>query len=198
MEGVSEQMEPDVRAARGGDPDAFARLVEQHEGRIYRLALRMTLSPDDAAELTQEAFLSAWRALPSFRGRSSFSTWLYRLAYNACIDFLRREKRRRAIFADPIETWAGDIREEPDGRSDPARLLERQSDREAVRAGLAALSEAHRQVLTLRELEGLSYAEIADLIGVSEGTVKSRLNRARLALREILSRQGNFFAADPS
>lgn len=175
-----------VSAARGGDQSAFAALVEANQGRVYALALRMTGNPEDAADLTQEAFLSAWRALGSFQGQAAFSTWLYRLTSNACIDFLRREKRR-AAFSMTMEEGGEDRQAQvPDERWSPDRALERSELRLELERALGELTPEHRQVLLLRETEGLSYAEIAQALEVEEGTVKSRLARARLALRERL------------
>jgi RNA polymerase sigma-70 factor (ECF subfamily) len=185
-----------VSRARQGDQEAFAALVRANQDQIYSLALRMTGSPEDGADLAQEAFLRAWRSLPSFQGESSFSTWLYRLTRNLCIDFLRREKRRSAAAAavsldddgggDAAPTQVSDPRFTPEGE------LERRELYAALDRALAQLSHDHRQVLVLRELEGLSYGEIAQALGLEEGTVKSRLARARLALRKSLLADGNF------
>ena len=168
--------------------------MEANQNRIYTLALRMTGSPEDGADLAQEAFLRAWRSLPSFQGESNFSTWLYRLTSNLCIDFLRREKRRKAVTAAvPLDGEEDSPPAQvPDHRFTPENELERRELRAAVDRGLAKLSDDHRQVLVLRELEGLSYVEIAGRLELEEGTVKSRIARARLALRNILLADGNF------
>lgn len=189
-----------VEQAKQGSREAFTALMELHQAKVYNLALRMTGSPEDAADLSQEAFLNAWRGLPSFQGDSAFSTWLYRLTSNACIDFLRREKRRQnvdsALSLDDGETDLASVI--PDRAPSPQAVLEGKELKEAIRQGLEQLSEEHRQVLVLREVTGLSYAEIAKVTGLEEGTVKSRIARARLALRNILRSGGNFSAPSSS
>ena len=183
-----------VQRARQGDEGAFAALVEQNQSRIFNLALRMTGNPDDAAELAQEAPVNARKGLAKCQGGSSFATWLYRLASNACIDFLRREKRRSGLSM----TVSLDEDEEerqvelPDLRYSPEVEAERRELRAAIREGLETLSEEHRKVLVLRELDGLSYAQIGQILGLEEGTVKSRIARARVALRKYLVSTGNF------
>ena len=173
------------RAARG-DAEAFRQLVEAYQTPAYRLAARMC-GPDSAEDVTQEAFLAAWRALPEFRGDCRFSTWLYRLVSNAAIDCLRREKRHR-------DTGDVDDLELPDGGPSLQEQAERSDTRDAVRRALDRLSPEHRQVLLLRFMQELDYGEIARALDVSEGTVKSRINRAKSKLREVLA-AGNFFDA---
>ena len=189
-----------VHRARKGDELAFEQLVTDNEKRIYNLCCRLTGNPDDGAELAQEAFLNAWRGLEKFHGESSFATWLYRLASNACIDFLRKEKRRRSLSM----TLSLDDEEEgrqaelPDQRFAPEERLEQAENRRAIAQALEAVSPEHRQVLVMREINGLSYAEIGQVLGLEEGTVKSRIARARAALRKRLLEQGNFFGGPSS
>ena len=183
-----------VKRAQRGDESAFAQLMRENETRIYNLTLRMTGNEQDALDLAQEAFFNAWKGLKFFKGDSSFSTWVYRLASNACIDHLRRKKRRQDI-SDPMpvvdeeDDRPPDI---PDERYAPEQVLERKQLRQAVAEGLKQLSDEHRQVLIMRELDGLSYQEIGQVLGLEAGTVKSRIARARLALRKILVETGNF------
>ena len=175
-----------IRRAAQGDAEAFRQLVEAYQTPAYRLAARMC-GPDGAEDVTQEAFLAAWRGLPQFRGDCRFSTWLYRLVSNAAIDCLRREKKHR-------DTGDVDDLELPDGGPSPQEQAERSDTRDAVRRALDRLSPEHRQVLLLRFMQELDYGEIARALNVSEGTVKSRINRAKSKLREVLA-AGNFFDA---
>jgi RNA polymerase sigma-70 factor (ECF subfamily) len=188
-----------VQLAKAGDQDAFETLVRTHEKMVYHLALRMTNNQEDACDLTQEAFISAYRALPKFKEESSFSTWLYRLATNACIDFLRKEKRRRVV---PLVTQDEDGEQRnleiPDPGGSPVAEMEKKELREAVHRGINLLTPEHRQVLLLREISGLNYLEIAETLGLEEGTVKSRIARARLRLREILVTDRNFSREESS
>lgn len=180
-----------VRAAAGGDEDAFAQLVALHEKKVYNLALRMCGDPEDAWDAAQEAFLSAWRGLPSFRGEAGFSS----LTSNAAIDLLRRNRRQRGEASLDDENLGIDA---VDRAPSPQEQAEAAELRGAVTAGLFRLSDAHRQALVLREVQGLSYEEIAAVLEVDMGTVKSRISRARSALRKILQESGNLSGYLPS
>ena len=184
-----------VRAAAGGDTEAFERLVRTYENKIYHLALRMCGSADEAADIAQEAFLAAWRGLPSFRGEANFATWLYRLTSNAAIDYLRRQKKQRGDLSLDDEELGLDAVDTAPGPQDAAEGAELRS---AVSEGLRRLGEDHRQVLVLREIQGLSYEEIAEVLALDLGTVKSRVSRARSALRKILLESGNLSGYLPS
>ena len=148
-------------------------------------------SREDAAEASQEAFLAAWQGLAFFRGESSFSTWLYRLTSNACVDLLRREGRHRAAAGPSLDDEEAGL-DVPDQTLSPQDEAERRELREAIDRGLEALTPEHRQVLVLREMHQLSYDEIADVLSLDVGTVKSRISRARKQLRNFLLKDGNF------
>lgn len=184
-----------ARRAGGGDEGAFSELVRLHEKKVYNLALRICGNQEDAEDAAQEAFLSAWRGLPNFRGEAGFSTWLYRLTSNAAIDCLRRTGRRRqSVSLDDGELGLDAV----DGAPSPQAAAEGKELRQAVLEGLAQLSEDHRQALALRELQEMSYEEISAALGVDLGTVKSRISRARSALRKILQESGNLSGYLPS
>ena len=180
-----------VSAARGGDLDAFEALVRLYEKRVFALTLRMCGNTEDAAEAAQETFLAAWQGLAFFRGDASFSTWLYRLASNACVDLLRREGRHRAAAGLSLDDEERNL-DVPDPARSPQDEAERRELRESIDRGLAALSPEHRQVLVLREIHQLRYDEIADVLSLDVGTVKSRISRARKQLRKFLLDCGNF------
>lgn len=174
---------------RDGDQRAFEDLVGRYEKKVYNLAYRMSGNADDASDLAQEAFVRVYTALPSFRGQSSFATWLYRIATNVCLDELRRRGRQPVLSLDqPVAMDEGQVvRQTVDPSTGPLEELERGEVQAAVQRGISSLQPEHRAVIVLRDLQGLSYDEIAEALECSLGTVKSRLNRARLALRERLS-----------
>ena len=185
--------------ARRGDQAAFEQLVLDNQNKVWSLALRFTGDREAAADLAQEAFLRAWQGLEGFQGESSFSTWVYRLTVNVCIDYLRKKTRREAVETTvPLDgvgsAWAGPA----DWEQDPQRRLERSERARALERGLARLPGWQRRILVLRELSGLSYREIGEKLDLDPGTVKSRIARARSALRKILLEDGNFFEAEPS
>ena len=176
-----------VAQAQGGDPEAFSQLVERHQTMVYRLALGKTGSPQDAEEVTQTAFLKAWQGLRTFQGKAAFSTWLYRLTANAAVDLLRRRREPALSLDDP------DLPPIPDQAPSPEELSMAAERRRLLWQAIDQLPESHRLPLVLRELEGLSYREIARALDLEEGTVKSRLARGRLMLRQQLLESGTFY-----
>lgn len=173
-----------------GDETAFEALVRLYDKKVYTLCRRMCISEEDAQEAAQDAFLAVWRAIGAFRQESSFSTWLYRLATNACIDLLRRNKRSGGSVSLDDEETAPEL---VDTRPLPQQELERRETQRLIEDGLRALPEDYRAILLLREVQGLSYAEIAEVTQLELGTVKSRISRGRILLRNYLTASGNFF-----
>ena len=181
-----------MRRVLEGDVNAFEDLVTEHEKGVYAIAQRMTGNAEDAADMTQETFIKAYNSLSSFRGDSKFSVWLYRIATNVCLDFLRSRSRKPTVSLsvedDDGEETQMDIADESQS---PEQLLERGLTRDAVRRGLKSLSPEYRQILLLREIQGLSYEEIAEALTLEVGTVKSRIFRARKRLCAFLLEDGN-------
>lgn len=181
-----------IKRASAGDADAFEQLVLTYQTPIYNLCLRMTGNPEDAADLSQESFLKAWRSLGSFQFESSFSTWLYRLASNTCLDYLRSIKRHPKVSLT-VEDSDGETQmmDFPDTAPTPEDAAISKEENELLSRAMQELDEQQRQILTLRVVNDLSYAEIAEILSIKEGTVKSRLARTRDALRKKLLQSGN-------
>lgn len=181
-----------IRRAAAKDESAFEQLMLLHQKPVYNICYRMAGNADDALDLSQETFLRAWRCLDQYQFASSFSTWLYRLCSNLCIDFLRRRKRQQAM---PLTFEDADGEEQTLSVPDPAPSPEEQTElkltREALAAAMAQLLPEHRAVLQLRVCEELPYEQIAEILDIQIGTVKSRLSRARTQLKKVLER-GNF------
>jgi len=203
-----ERSEPDpsdleaVTRAAGGDHDAFRVLVERYQDRAYGLALRVMRDEEQAKDVVQEAFLKAYRSLDRFEGRSSFYTWFYRVVMNLCIDAKRRQPSGRMVEWDeshaleaPAGTGLDAVDPARQQASGPAGDLERAELRDTIGRAIEALPDDARQTLMLREVDGLSYSEIAKSLGVPKGTVMSRLHHARRRLRTLLAEQG---VQDPS
>lgn len=181
-----------VRKVLGGDANAFETLVLEYEKNVYNIALRMTGNSEDAADMTQEAFIKAYNSLQSFRGDSKFSVWLYRIVSNVCLDFLRSKNRRPTVSLSVEDDDGEDAQlDVADESQSPELLLDRKLTRDSVRRGLDSLPPDYRQILLLREIQGLSYDEIAQALSLEVGTVKSRIFRARKRLCTFLIDDGN-------
>lgn len=185
---ISSQSEQDdtqlVKASQQGDQDAFASLVQRHQRRVFNMVLRMLQDYEEASEVTQEAFLAAWMGLPSFRGEARFATWLYRIAYNCALKQLERRKRERYLRA-AIE--AEQILEEVNKQAEDT--LELRARQAIVREQLEQLPTKYRIVLTLRHIQEMTYEEMADILTLPIGTIKTHLFRARHLLKERLLAQ---------
>ena len=175
-----------LQRAKKGEMAAFESLVTAYERRVYSLALRSTGSEADAADIAQEVFLRAYRSLDTFRGESGFSTWLYRITVNLCVD-LARKNNPAGSLDDEQALEAPETR----GAYQPETALANSELRRELDAALSLVSEEHRKIVILRDVAGMSYADIAAALELEEGTVKSRLARARAALRKILIERGN-------
>lgn len=180
-----------VARIRGGDYQAFEALVSRYEGKVYRLSMRMLRNQEDAEDALQETFLQVYRGLNGFEGRSTFSTWLFRLATNVCLMKIRHRETEPANLL-PLEEYLPrheegehpQIRDWPDK---PEEMLLNKESREKMLEALGKLPGEYRAVFILRDIEGFSNAEAGEALGISVAAVKSRLHRARLTLRGMLS-----------
>lgn len=188
----ADQGRPDqelVDLARAGDMRAFDELVTRYRGKVYAMIYHMVRNEQDAWEISQEAFVRAWKSLPRFKARSSFYTWLYRIASNSAIDWLRRQKPQSAgEFDDENIALTPMVGQDvsPQAEPSPEENIHRRDIIRRIEKALDQLSEEHRTVILLKEVEGLAYKEIAEVVGCSIGTVMSRLFHARKKMQTLL------------
>jgi RNA polymerase sigma-70 factor (ECF subfamily) len=171
-----------IDATLSGESAAFGQLVQKYQERLYNTMVHVVGSRDDARDVVQDAFVQAYLKLESFQRNSAFYTWLYRIAFNVAASHCRR--KRPAASVEQAREAAG--HEPVDGRAGPHQRLEEEERRRQVRQAIAALGEEYRVVLVLREIDGCSYEAIAEVLDLPIGTVRSRLHRARMQLREML------------
>lgn len=182
-----------VRQSQSGDTLAMERLILKYQSRIYNVILKMCGNPDDAAELTQETFVKVIESIDKFKGRSSFYTWLFRIGVNLTLNFCQRNARMAARSLDADATDHDDTARQrlgdflsDDRAADPAMVAQSRELCDLAKTSLLKLDEPQRAVVVLRDIEGMNYAEIADVLNIELGTVRSRLSRARSNLRKIL------------
>ena len=182
-----------IERASGGDPAAFNRLMEMHEKRMYAVALRMCGNREDAQDCLQEAMLRVYRAIGSFKGQSSFGTWVYRITMNTCLDELRRKKNKQSTSLDNMldQGWSP-----TDDSASPEKKVMQIEMRKSISKSIQELPEDMRSAVIMRDIHGYSYDEIADMLNVNVGTIKSRISRGREKLREKLSNFSELFGTN--
>lgn len=173
-----------LRKAQRGDPEAFGRLMEPLEQLVWRVCWHYTGDREASSDCGQEAMIRIWRALDSYRGDCAFESWVYRIAANCCMDWLRKKKRDRSVSIEPMRDQGFDPADTSPGTE--AQVIAK-DERRRLREAIALLPEDQREALVLTQLERVSYEEAARMLDVSEGTVKSRVNRAKARLKEILT-----------
>lgn len=177
-----------VKKSQSGDIEAFEQLVSAYDKRAYNIAYRVMGNEEDAKDMAQEAMLRVYRSIKDFKGQSSFSTWLYRIVTNVCLDELRRRKNDKHVsFDSTIQTEDGELHMElSSDKETPETAYERVEQRELIKKAIRELNDEYRSVIVLRDIQGFSYEEISNMLECSLGTVKSRINRARAMLRDKL------------
>ncbi len=177
-----------VKKSQAGDVEAFELLIDSYDRRAYNIAYRVMGNEEDAKDMAQEAMLRVFRSIKDFKGQSSFSTWLYRIVTNVCLDELRRRKNVKYISIDStIQTEDGEMHIELSSDMEtPESAYERLEQRELIKRAIQELNDEYRSVIVLRDIQGFSYEEISNILDCSLGTVKSRINRARTMLRDRL------------
>ena len=174
-----------IERSQNGDVKAFEELISGHEKRIYNIAYRLTGNYHDASDMAQETIIKIYKSISKYRGDAAFTTWIYRITVNTCMDELNRRKRKKESFYDIEE---GEVFNEiADYSMNPENIIEQERIKQYLENLILALNPEYRIVMVLREHSGFSYQEIADYLNISIGTVKSRINRARIALQRKIT-----------
>lgn len=184
---MSEQERLLIERAQSGDVESFEKLIKAHQAYAYNIAYRMVGNEEDAKDASQEALIKVFKSLKNFSGDSAFSTWLYRIVMNTCKDLLRKRKTNEISIDKGYETDEGQVQIEiEDTSSDPVTMYEEKEVRITIEDAIDDLPNNYKSVVVLREVQGLSYDEIAEIEDIPVGTVRSRINRGRRILREVL------------
>lgn len=181
-----------LRRAQRGDPEAFGQLMEPMEQLVWRVCWHYTGDREASSDCAQDAMIRIWRGLESYRGDCAFESWVYRIAANCSMDWLRKKKRDRSVSMEPMKEQGFDPADTSPGTEDQVIAKD---ERRRLREAIALLPEDQREALVLTQLERVPYEEAARMLDTTEGTVKSRVNRAKAKLREILSSEGELSAA---
>lgn len=184
-----------IERSKNGDVSAFEMLIEAYQKKVFNLAYRIIGNYDDANDIAQEAFIRIFRSISGFRGQSSFSTWIYRITTNVCLDEIRKRKNKSVQYLDEdIQTDDGEMQRQIISDDPlPEEIAERKELRAVINDSLGELKEEYRIIITLRDIQGMSYEEIAKVLDCPTGTVKSRINRARQALKNVLLTKRELF-----
>ncbi len=184
-----------IEKSKNGNIEAFEQLIEPYQKKVFNIALRMMGNQEDASDAAQEVFIKIYKSISGFREESSFNTWVYRIATNVCLDELRKRKRMNVVSTDSlIQLTDGEVNVQVEDKGlSPDKILEKKELIEEVKEALNHIKHEHKQVIVLRDIQGYSYKEISSIMQCSEGTVKSRINRARNAVKDILLKKRNIY-----
>ncbi len=188
-------MEDIIKKAQQGDMSAFEQIVVKYQSIIYNTAFKICTNADDAYDISQETLLKIYKNIQYFEGKSKFSTWVYRIVTNTALDYIKKHRKSNVFSLNAQMDAEGDtyIENIKDTAPTPEEVLDTEETKKLVHEAMNKLSENHRTVLVLRDINGLSYEEISEILMCNEGTVKSRINRARNALYEIISKNKELF-----
>lgn len=187
-----------VAKIKQGDDSAFEELVRKYQNYIFRLAFSMVKNEEDAKELTQEVFIKVYTSIQGFTGRSSLSTWLYRVTYNLCLDYIKKNRKKRLMTQSLDDNENIELLSLKADTHTPEEALEAAEIRADIKEGLKTLPQEQRILIEFKDILGLSYEEILEVTGLKSGTLKSRLFRGRLTLKNYLSHKWNIQEQNPS